>query len=218
MTNRRVSLADFVFSQLEEDILSERYQTGQVLTELAVCEQMQVSRTPVREAFRRLQQEGYLTESGRGNLVVGTSPRDMLDVYEIRLRTEGLATGWAAARITDEGLKELADTIDLQEFYTARQDADHIQEQDSLFHRLIFAHCGSPILGDMLTALHRRIQRYRTCSVQDRLRAGKVIDEHKAIYRALSRHDAESAEYLALQHVKNAREHIGAEETLWACQ
>ena len=91
MTNRRVSLADFVFSQLEEDILSERYQTGQVLTELAVCEQMQVSRTPVREAFRRLQQEGYLTESGRGNLVLGTAPRDMLDVYEIRLRTEGLA-------------------------------------------------------------------------------------------------------------------------------
>lgn len=217
MTNRRVSLADYVFEQLEEAILSEDYPDGHVLTEMAVCEKMKVSRTPVREAFRRLQQEGFLVESGKGSLVVGTSPRDMLDIYEIRLRTEGLATRWATERITEEELKDLADAIDLQEFYTAKEDADHIQEQDKQFHRLIFAHCGSPILGDMLTTLHRRIQRYRTCSLQNQLRAGEVMEEHRAIYRAMAVRDAEAAERLALQHVRNAREHMGARENKWAC-
>ena len=69
----------------------------------------------------------------------------------------------------------------------------------------------------MLSALHRRIQRYRQCSVQNEARADQAVSEHRAIYEALARRDAGAAERLALQHVQNAREHIGAEENLWAC-
>lgn len=217
MVSRRVSLADYVFEQLEEEILTEAYPPGQILTEQAVCDKMMVSRTPVREAFRRLQQEGYLLETPRGSLVVGTSTRDMLDIYEIRLRTEGLASRWAAERISDQGLSELGAAVDLQEFYTGKKDAERIREQDNHFHRLIFQHCGSPVLGAMLSALHRRIQRYRQCSVQNEARADQAVSEHRAIYEALARRDAGAAERLALQHVQNAREHIGAEENLWAC-
>lgn len=212
MKNRRVSLADYVYAKLEEAILSERYQPGQALTELAVSQELKVSRTPVREAFRRLQQEGYLKESVKGSLVVETTARDMMDIYEIRLRTEGLATRWAAERMTDQGLAEILETIELQEFYTSKEDPTHIQEQDDHFHRLIFKYCGSPVLGDMLTALHRRIQRYRRDSVASQARAGEAAREHRAIYEALARRDAGAAEKLALEHVKKAREHIGAEE------
>ncbi len=215
MNNRRVSLADYVFARLEEEILNEDYKPGQTLTEMAVSEQMQVSRTPVREAFRRLQQEGYLVEAGKGSIVAGTTPRDMMDIYEIRMRTEGLAARWAAERVTDGDLAEIRDAIDLQEFYTAKGKAGHIQEQDANFHRLVFQYCGSPILSDMLSALHRRIQRYRRHSVENRIRAVRAVEEHRAIYEALLARDPDAAERLALQHVKNAKEHMGTEETSW---
>lgn len=213
MKNRRVSLADYVFARLEESILAEDYPPGQALTELAISQELKVSRTPVREAFRRLQQEGYLIETAKGNVVVAITPRDMMDIYEIRLRTEGLATRWAAERITDQGLLEILETIELQEFYTSKDDPGHIQEQDDLFHHLIFKYCGSPILGDMLSALHRRIRRYRLDSVSSQDRAGQAAREHRAIYEALARRDADAAESLALEHVKKAKEHIGSDET-----
>lgn len=216
MKDRRVSLADFVYERIEADILAESYKPGQVLTELAVSDTLEVSRTPVREAFRRLQQQGYLSETGKGSVVVGTTPRDMMDIYEIRLRTEGLATRWAARRIAEDGLRQLREALELQEFYTAKADAGHIQEQDASFHRLIFLQCGSPVLGDMLTVLHRRIQRFRQQSVKDHARADLVVAEHRAIFNALAAGDADAAEQLALAHVKNAREHIGAEECVWA--
>ena len=94
--HKSISIADQIFEQLERDILTGRYPRGEVLSEMRLSTELGVSRTPIREAIRRLEQEHLLEESGRGMVVVGISREDMLDMYDIRVRIEGRAAARAA--------------------------------------------------------------------------------------------------------------------------
>ena len=88
---RTQSIADTVFSAIENQILSGELPGGTLITELKTCEQFGVSRTPVREALQRLKQEGLVEESGKGAVVIGITEADIDDIYEVRARIEGLA-------------------------------------------------------------------------------------------------------------------------------
>ena len=101
------SLADQVFDRLENDIIQGVYPKGEILTELKLVEQLGVSRTPIREALRRLEQEHIIEITPRGILVLGVSRQDLADILEIRIRIEGLAARLAAERITDEELEQM---------------------------------------------------------------------------------------------------------------
>ena len=89
--HKPISIADQVFEKLERDILSGKYPQGEILSELRLSGELGVSRTPIREAIRRLEQEHILEDTSRGLVVVGISRQDMLDIYEIRRQLEGLA-------------------------------------------------------------------------------------------------------------------------------
>ena len=102
--HKPISIADQVFEQLERDILTGKYPQGEVLSEMRLSSELGVSRTPIREAIRRLEQEHILEDTSRGLVVVGISRQDMLDIYEIRRQLEGLAAKRAAASVTDDGL------------------------------------------------------------------------------------------------------------------
>ena len=199
------SMADAVFSQIEEAILNGKLASGDLLTENKLCEMLSVSRTPVREALKRLQQEGLIEETGKGAVVIGITERDLDDVYEVRLRIEGLATALCADCITDEQLRNLEETIALQEFYTDRGQVDSIKNLDSRFHELIYSYCESRILSSLLSDLHRKVQRFRRASVEDPTRAAAAMSEHREILNALRAHDRALAEHLAVEHIKNAR-------------
>lgn len=201
---KSVSIADTVFDRIEADILNGNLRRGDILTELRLCEMLSVSRTPVREALNRLRQEGLIEESGKGAVVVGITDRDLDDIYEIRLRVEGLATAMCAEVITDGELKQLEETVALQEYYTSRRDSDSIRNLDSEFHRLIYSYCGSRILSELLSDLHRKVQRFRRSSVEDPDRARAAVKEHGEILDALKGRDRELAERLAVAHITNA--------------
>ena len=115
------SLADKVFEQLEADILEGKYTAGETVTEIELSNKFQVSRTPIREAIRRLEQENLVSESGKGIKILGISCKDLSDIYDVRMRIEGLAARFAAEHITDDELEKLSEIIDLQEFYTSKQ-------------------------------------------------------------------------------------------------
>ncbi|MBQ7089586.1 MAG: GntR family transcriptional regulator, partial [Clostridia bacterium] len=117
------TLADQVFERLETDILSGQYARGEYLVETDLCQSLGVSRTPVREALRRLQQEHLLEETKKGLMVLGITHEDLQDIMELRLRLEGFAAARAAERITEDQLKELQETLDLQEFYLTKRDS-----------------------------------------------------------------------------------------------
>ena len=131
---KSTSLADQVFDKLENDIIQGVYPKGEVLTELKLVEQLGVSRTPIREALRRLEQERLITDTGKGSMVLGITEEDLVDIMNIRQRIEGLAAYYATVNITEEGRRELSHIVDLQEFYFSKKDADHLRMVDDQFH------------------------------------------------------------------------------------
>ena len=202
------SLADIVYEQVERDILSGAYQRGDTLTELKLSEQMQVSRTPVREALRRLEQDDLVESRGKSIVVVGITQDDLIDILEVRSRLEGLVTARCCRRITREELNELDEIVTLQEFYVARELPDKIVESDSRFHEAIYAACGSRTFEKQLTALNKKLQRFRQMSVSLSVRAKASVAEHRDIFNALAAGDEALAEELAVLHVDRVRTNI----------
>lgn len=208
MEYKTVSLADQVFERLETDILSGKYERGTTVTELQLCSELGVSRTPVREALRRLFQEHLIEDSPKGTVVLGITPKDFRDMCEIRLRIEGLAVRGFIENADADSLKELKEALDFQEFYLTRSDADHLKLLDGRFHDIIYDRCGSPVLRDTLGPLHRKVQQYRRAAMAEPIRAAQSVREHKAIYDAIVARDADLAERLMNSHVGNAMNNI----------
>lgn len=203
-----VSLADCVFDKLENDILSGKYAYGELLTEARLSEELGVSRTPIREAIRRLEQEHILLVTGKGLKVQGITRDDIRDIMDVRVRVEGLAAFYAAQRMSDEDKKKLREALELQEFYAAKADSDHMQWQDHEFHETIYAGCGSLTLQNVLVPLHRKAQKYRRASVEKRSRAEASVREHRSIYEAIAAGNAQEAEQQMIRHIENARKSI----------
>ncbi len=208
MEYKTVSLADQVFDRLEADILSGKYQRGEIITELQLCNELGVSRTPVREALRRLFQERLIEDSPKGTVVLGISRKDFEDMSAIRLRIEGLAVRGFMENMNAENLKELKEAIDFQEFYLTRGDADQLKTLDGRFHEVIYRHCGSTILRDTLLPLHRKVQKFRRAALTEPTRAEKSVHEHRAICKAIEAGDVDLAEQLMNEHVGNAMRNI----------
>ena len=203
-----VSLADQVFEKLEHDILVGNYRKGEVFTELKLAEILGVSRTPVREALRRLEQEGIIRMSTKGAVIVGISPEDISDIYEMRIRIEGYAARLAAERALDDEIKELRDVVDLQEFYIMKSDDDRTIRCDSDFHSVLYKMSGSIPVHSTLSELHKKIVKFRKASIAHGERARKSLSEHRAICDAITSHNGALAEELTVAHIINARDSI----------
>lgn len=210
--HRTVSIADQVFEILERDILTGEYARGEVLTEAKLCEKLGVSRTPVREALLRLEHEHLVHGTSRGMRVLGLELNDIDDIYEVRMRLEGLAARRAAQKASDEQIAQLKSILDMQEFFTQKGDSDNIIDADNRFHDMLYRICGSIVLYETLAPLHRKIVKYRRVSVRRTGRAQHSLAEHKAIYEAILAHDATLAEERLLLHTTNARNNILALE------
>ena len=205
---KSISLATQVFEKLEQDIITGVYPRGEILTELKLVEQLGVSRTPIREALRRLEQERLIAESGKGSVVLGITMEDLVDIMDIRQRIEGLAAYYATKNLTDTGKAELQHISELQDFYFEKQDIENLRKMDDKFHDTIYQLCGRPVLRDTLIPLHRKTQRYRRISIEDKNRLGNSIGEHKAIYNAIVSGDADLASELITNHIASAKKNM----------
>ncbi len=205
---KSTSLADQVFDRLENDIIQGVYPKGEILTELKLVEKMGVSRTPIREALRRLEQERLIEDTGKGSRVLGITEQDLLDIMTIRERVEGVAAYYAAINITPENLKEFTHLVDLQEFYFQKKDAEHLRLVDDQFHDSICLMSKRTVIMDTLIPLHRKTRRYRRLAMDDWSRATKTKGEHYAIYQAIASGDADLAARLTTEHITNAKIHM----------
>lgn len=205
---KTTSLADQVFEKLENDIIQGVYPRGEILTELKLVDQLGVSRTPIRDALRRLEQERLIEDTGKGSRVVGITEEDLEDIMNIRQRIEGLAAYYAAKNMTPEGLAELTHIVDLQDFYYDKGDAEQLRQVDEQFHDLICYLSKRTVIMDTLIPLHRKTRRYRRISMEDWSRTVNTRKEHKAIFNAMASGDADLAESLMAKHIENAKEHM----------
>ena len=207
-TYKSTSLADQVFDKLENDIIQGVYQRGELLTELKLVEQLGVSRTPIREALRRLEQERLIEDTGKGSRVLGITEEDLQDIMNIRERIEGLAAYYAALNLTPEGLKELTHIVDLQEFYFSKQDKEHLRQVDDQFHDMICTLSKRSVIADTLIPLMRKTRRYRRVAIDNWERTTNTMNEHRKMYEAIASGNAELAEKLATAHIVSAKEHM----------
>ena len=199
------SLRAKVFNVIQNDILNGKYQYGDNLVETRLCEEMGVSRTPIREAIRQLELEGLVQSiPNKGAIVKGISTQDIDDIYTIRMLIEGLAARWATEKITDAELDELKEAIDFEEFYTLKNDTIHLLLFDSRFHEIIFKASKSKPLMHTLSTFHHYIQRARNASFATPGRAQSALQEHKSILQAILERNPEKAEKLIIEHIRNA--------------
>lgn len=206
--HKSISLADQIFEKLEFDILSGQYQRGDILTEAKLSEQLGVSRTPIREALRRLSQERIIEDTPKGSIVIGITEQDVKDIFKIRIPLEGMAVAECARHISSLEIKELGEVVELQEFYIDKNNVDGIRSMDSKFHEMIYRFSGSSVFYDILVSLHRKTHKFRKASVSDHHNAEVSLKEHREIFNAVADHNANLAEALAVMHIKNARERI----------
>lgn len=203
------SLSSRVFEELEESILSGRIKPGENLIEMKLSSELGVSRTPVREAIRMLEQKGLVQIiPNKGAVVLGISEKDLADIYTIRMYIEGLASRLAAGNITDNQIRELSEIVDLQEYYSSKHSTSQIKDLDSRFHEKIYEYSDNRTLQHTLSDLHHMVQRYRQLSFAAEGRAEKAIEEHRQILQALACHDQDAAEKLTIQHISNAKDNL----------
>ena len=213
MNSKTTTLADRVFDRLERDIISGVYKKGEILTELRLVEELGVSRTPIREALRRLGQERLIREGPKGSVVVGITRRDLEDILLMRVRIEGLVAYFAAQNRTQEQLDEMLHALELQEYYVSRGDTAHVVEMDVRFHDLIYIMADHQMLTDALQPMLRKIMKFRRESMDILSRAERSVREHRGLYEAIASGERDKAESLMTYHVENARQSI-----LDACQ
>jgi len=197
-------LREIVFESMREAILSGVLQPGERLMEIQLAEEMGVSRTPVREAIRKLELENFVVMIPRkGAYVAGVSSKDVADVFEIRSALEGLAAGLAAERITEDELEQMERVL----FYRANEgelDLEQIVKSDTDFHALVYKASRNDRLIQILENLREQIQRFRATSLAVPGRNKLALEEHRMIVEALRNHDSEEAQALAMAHIVTA--------------
>ena len=203
------SLEERVFLALESEILQGQLKKGETLTEIALSSRHGVSRTPLRGALHRLAEEGLVEIiPNRGAVVIGVGREELVDIYKIRMRLEGLASREATAKISAMDIEKLRESVELAEFYIKRQDTEHLKELDSQFHDIIYRASGNRLLYKTLSELHRNIQIYRKRSIAVEGRLEKSISEHREILAAIERRDADEADRLTSLHIEAALENL----------
>ena len=205
----KYSLRGRVFNRLREDILSGKYREHEELKEMAIGEELGVSRTPVREAFRQLELEGLIQiVPNKGAYVTGITAKDVKDIYMIRSSLEGMCAKLATQNISPEQLEELEENVYLASFHASKGHMEQMTDLDNRFHHILYEACDSKMLENLLQDFHQYVIRIRKKTLSTRERGIASNEEHRQIMEAIKEKDAEKAEKLATMHMNNAFENM----------
>lgn len=197
-------LREVVFTTLREAIILGEIKPGERLMEVQLAEKIGVSRTPIREAIRKLELEGLVNMIPRkGAHVARLSVKDIIDVLEVRASLDGLATSLAAERINNDELKELKNIQKQFENYVEKNNLTSIVKKDVEFHDIIYNASKNEKLIQILNNLREQVYRFRVIHLKDVSSTKEVIKEHMEIYNALSKKDPKAAKEAAKSHIKN---------------
>ena len=198
-------LRDVVFENLRTAILEGNLKAGQRLMEVQLAEQLGVSRTPIREAIRKLELEGLVVMLPRkGAYVANMSFKDLIDVLEIRATLEGLAASLAAERRNDEDVIKLEKVAKEFEEGVRNADIEVVLKKDVEFHENIFLMANNKKLYHLITSLWEQVHRFRVMYVSNNEASLSLVDEHKRILDAIKNGDCELAKKYATQHIELA--------------
>ncbi len=202
--NEYLPLRDLVFNTLRQAILKGELKPGERLMEIQLAEKLGVSRTPIREAIRKLELEGLvLMIPRRGAEVAKISHKSLQDVLEVRGALEELATDLACQRITEEQLIALREAENHFKAVVEKGTEMEIAEADEAYHDIIYNATGNKRLIQMINNLREQMYRYRLEYIKDEAQRGTLISEHEKILEAIRIRDIIRAKALMKEHIDN---------------
>ncbi|MCI8381851.1 MAG: GntR family transcriptional regulator [Lachnospiraceae bacterium] len=199
-----IPLRDVVFKKLRRAILLEELKAGERLTEIRLADRLGVSRTPIREAMRKLELEGLVVMvPRRGAVVAKISEKNLRDVLEIRRVLDMLCARLACERMSEEAKEKLNTAC--QDFEEAVKSGDlrDVAQKDVALHNIIIEATGNLTLQQMLDNLAEQMYRYRVKYLKDDSQYQTLSREHRAICKSIMSGDQETAVRLAKEHIDN---------------
>ena len=207
--NEYLPLRDVVFNTLRQAIITGEFAPGERLMEIVLAERLGVSRTPVREAIRKLELEGLVVMVPRkGAEVARITEKSLKEVLEVRCALEELGVILACRRITDEGKEELKKAH--QEFKKAVESKDFLEiaTKDEAFHECIFESTDNKRLLQIINNLKEQMYRYRMEYVKDIGYHEKLVKEHEEMLDAITSGNEKKAEEIMKKHIHDQEEMI----------
>jgi len=202
-------LRDVVFNTLRKAILTGELKPGERLMEIHLANRLGVSRTPIREAIRKLELEGLVIMiPRRGAEVAQITEKSLKDVLEVRRALDALCAELACDRISREEEVQLREACDEFERATGTKDATVIAGADVRFHDIIVCATGNQRLIQLINNLSEQMYRYRFEYIKDENRHDNLVDEHRIIYESIVKRDKEQAARAAKLHIDNQEKSI----------
>ena len=202
-------LRDVVFYTLRQSILPGELKPGERLMEIHLADKLGVSRTPVREAIRRLELEGLVTMfPRRGAEVAQITEKSMNDVLEVRRTLDALCAELACDRITEDGLEALRHACEHFEQCVSTGDAKKIAQADVALHDIIVEATGNQRLIQLVNNLSEQMYRYRFEYIKDSSQHETLVREHRIIYQSIVDKDKDTAAAAAKTHIDNQKKAI----------
>ena len=207
------SLTDEIADVVRERILKGEYERGEKIKENQIANELKVSRTPIREAFKLLENEGLIDYvPNRGCFAKGFTKQDVDDIYAVREALEELAVRWAVERITPEEINALEEQVDLMEFYSKKKDKKKVLELNATFHDVIYAAARSRFLAQVLRSYKEYIEKTRKSIFYEQSYLESILREHRAIFQAIRERNADKAVEAIAKHLEASQDRA---EAVW---
>ncbi|MBQ8184649.1 MAG: GntR family transcriptional regulator [Lachnospiraceae bacterium] len=207
--NEYLPLRDVVFQTLRQAILKGELEPGERLMEIHLAKRLGVSRTPIREAIRKLELEGLVVMiPRRGAVVASITEKDMRDVLQVRKTLEVMAVEVACGSMNDEDMKKLQEACETFSKSLTTQDAVRMAQADMGFHEIIYGATGNQKLIGILSNLREQMFRYRLEYLKDPDSYERVEKEHNRICRGICEKDKDRACQAMREHIDNQEARI----------
>lgn len=191
---------------IKEAVLYQKFQVDAIYSQEAICQELGISRTPVREALLELQKEGYIRFCrGKGIQIVALDDKAIHDILEMRIYLESTAAMLAAKRASQSDLDYIAECLENNRNYRKKNDIVLNYRMDHQFHRSVALAAHNDVLYNSLDDILNHYLRFEALTVyQNDLSASSILQEHERVYDAVSRHEPEDAYEAAMKHMKDA--------------
>jgi DNA-binding GntR family transcriptional regulator len=207
-------LREIVYEELRNLILTGKIKPGTRMMEIELAEDMGVSRTPIREAIRKLEKEGLVViEPRKGAYASEVSVKDMVDILEVRANLEGLAAYLAAERMTEPEKKALEDIKERFKAAVIEGNMADMISLDTRFHHMIVESSKNNHLIHMVEQLQELVLRFRYIYYKDFKRAEDMIPEHKQIFEEIANGNGANARFEAFNHIDKLKDMIMSDES-----
>ena len=199
------SLTDNIAGVIRARILKGEYKIGEKIKETHVAEELSVSRTPIRKAFKQLEEEGLIEYvPNKGCFAKGFTRQDIEDVYAVRKVLEELTVEWAVKRITDDDVRAMAEKCEEMQGYVDQADSARVLATNKDFHEIIYHATGSRFMSQVLRSYKEYIEQTTRPIFYEPKFLQQIVDEHRAIVAAFEKRDKDAAVAAMSEHMTNS--------------